>query len=355
MEKEDRHINGSDPDEIVLLRYIQDISPEEEIVLVENWLNSNDGAEKVLLQVAGLDYALRTKKRIESRDPLVAYAKVEKRIRLSHRRFRMSWMYTAAACFLGILILSTAIHLGQQKVSEVTTQIITVQANAGMRTHFNLPDGTVAYLNSGSVLSYPLPYDSNERRVKLTGEAYFKVAHNSEQPFIVSVADDKVRVKVLGTEFNLQAYADEDNIGITLVSGSVLLEVRRNHEITQKVELVPSEKAVFNLHSGDISVQTVNTIYDTAWKEGLLMFKDLPLPQVLKKLSYFYNVTFEVQDPVINSYCFTGTFENKQLSQVLDYLKISSQMDYRIKQVTTDDRLGAQHTTVILKKRNRGN
>lgn len=125
---------------------------------------------------------------------------------------------------MGILILSTTISYWRQKGTGDEAQIVTVQANAGMRTHFNLPDGTVAYLNSGSVLSYPLHYDKKERRVTLTGEAYFKVTHNPEQPFIVSVANDRMRVKVLGTEFNLQSYNNESIVQTTLVSGAVHIE-----------------------------------------------------------------------------------------------------------------------------------
>ena len=107
---------------------------------------------------------------------------------------------------------------------------------------------------------------------------------------------------------------------------------------------------LLSISSGSVSIASVNTEYDTAWKEGRLMFKDMPIPQVLKKLSYFYNVRFDVKDSVINTYRFTGTFENKLLSQILDYLKISSQIDYTIKQMTSDDSSGIQNETVILKK-----
>ena len=90
--------------------------------------------------------------------------------------------------------------------------MVTVRSNPGMRTSCNLPDGTVAYLNSGSTLIYPVPYDNDKRAVTLDGEGYFKVTHDPEKPFIVNVADGKMRVKVLGTEFNLQAYLGEGQI-----------------------------------------------------------------------------------------------------------------------------------------------
>ena len=159
-----------------------------------------------------------------------------------------------------------------------------------------------------------------------------------------------MRVKVLGTEFNLQSYNNESIVQTTLVSGAVHIEAVKNGDIASNIKLKPSERAVYDISSGSVSIATVNTEYDTAWKEGRLMFKDMPIPQVLKKLSYFYNVRFDVKDSVINTYRFTGTFENKQLSQILDYLKISSQIDYTIKQMTSDDSSGIQNETVTLKK-----
>lgn len=349
MGKENIHITGFEPDEVVLLKYIHDIASDEERQYVEDWLEGDATRENILLQLASIDYALCTKKRMESRNSLKAYSKVEKRIGLSARRYWLNRISWGVACFLGVLVLSTLISFWRENVTVGETQLITIQANAGMRTCFNLPDGTVAYLNSGSKLSYPLPYDKKERRVTLIGEAYFKVAYNPEQPFVVCVANDKMRVKVLGTEFNLQSYAGENIVQTTLVSGFVNIEMIRNGSVSNK-KLKPSEKAIYDIHSEVVSVVTVNTDYDTAWKDGRLMFKDMPLPEVLKKLSYFYNVKFEVKDPAINNYCFTGIFDNKQLSQVLDYLRISSQIKYTINHVKSDDSLKVQHTTITLQK-----
>ena len=99
-----------------------------------------------------------------------------------------------------------------------------------------------------------------------------------------------------------------------------------------------------------VEVKKADVESEIAWKDGYLIFKDIPLPQLLKRLSNFYNVEFKVIDPVINSYRFTGTFKNRQLSQVLDYLKISSQIDYSIKQMEADDSESMQREVVILRK-----
>lgn len=349
MDKLNAHM---EPEGIVLLRYIRDEVSEEERVWIEGWLKEDAGNERILQQVATIYYALNTHQRIVSRDPMAAYANVCHQIKSRSRRLWLKRVSAVAACFIGILLISSALSFWYiQNAGISKPQFVTVQANAGMRTHFNLPDGTIAYLNSGSTLTYPLPYDKKERKVSLTGEAYFKVVHNEKQPFVVSVANDRMRVNVLGTEFNLQSYKNERAVETTLVSGSVRIEMVKNGNVVSNVKLKPSEKAVYDIASGRVSIASVNPEYDTAWKDGRLMFKDMPLPEVLKKLAYFYNVKFEVKDPVINSYCFTGTFENKQLSQVLDYLKISSRIDYTIRQMTSDDSLDVQYVTVVLEKK----
>lgn len=178
----------------------------------------------------------------------------------------------------------------------------------------------------------------------------FKVTHNEKQPFIVSTSGDQHRVRVLGTEFNIQAYGDENIISTTLVTGSVNLEVKNKSGNVSHRTLLPSEKAICNLDKEEISVMKINTMYETAWMDGKLMFKDTPLPEALKKLSYYYNVEFVIQDAEIKSYCLTGILDNRLLSQTLDYLRISSNIDYRIEDMKTDDSKGTNRTRVILWK-----
>ncbi len=337
------------PDSSVVLRYIWNTASEEEKAQVDVWLKEDPEHEKVLLQIARIYYANQTRERIASRNSLRAYQKVQKKMQVHVRRFFLKRVSVYAACFLLGLIISSVIYWKKQDNVYLPSQVITIQANAGMRTHLDLPDGTVAYLNSGSTLSYPLPFDKNVRRVSLSGEAYFEVTHNPEQPFVVSVQDDRMRVKVHGTEFNVEAYEQESQIQTTLVSGSIDIEVVENGQVAKKVHLNPSDKAIYDVTKDKINIFPVNTEYETSWINGRLVFKNMPLPQVLKKLSYFYNVKFDVQDDIINSYYFTGTFQDKQLSQVLDYLKITSQIDYEIKTTRSDDSHKIQQSVVVLK------
>lgn len=332
----------------VLFAYIRETASVEECRLVETWLGERAENEKLLMQVANIYHAHHTWERIQARDSLAAFENVTKKIKYRNGRQVLRRLSVVAAClFLGILISSYWFRKPDIGLSQ--RQIVTVRANPGMRTSFNLPDGTVAYLNSGSSLSYPFPYDKDKREVSLNGEAYFKVTPNPLQPFIVSVADDRLQVEVLGTEFNMQAFAEEEQIETTLVTGRVDLRLKNENGTFTKQELYPSEKATFDLRARRLQIEKVNTNYVTAWTEGKLMFKDCPLSKVLKNLSYFYNVKFQVEDPLIETYCFTGTFQDKQLFQVLEYLKISSKIDYVINPMLKDDDNGTEHTTVVLK------
>ena len=304
MKTENRHINFQEPEGMMLLRYIKDTASNEEKSYIEAWLEADENNKRILLQTARIYYANNAMERIASRNPLAAYKKVEGHISRSERSYWLQRVTAAVACIAAIVGLSTLIsYIWINSASkEVHSQFVSLQANAGM-------------------------------------------------PFIVSTFKDHYRVRVLGTEFNIQAYKEEDIISTTLVNGSVDVEVENEEGNSYTCKLQPSEKAVYNLKEGKIVVSEVNIAYETAWIEGKLMFKNTPLSEVLRKLSYYYNVEFTVEDPVIKSYCLTGVLDNRQLSQTLDYLKLSSNIDYRIEEVDTDDSLGIRRTHVILWKK----
>lgn len=351
MENRYTHRAGEEPDGSVLLRYIRSEASDTEKVWVESWLDENEENGKTLEQIARIYYAGRTWERMQSRHSQDAYNVILKKINNRMHKHWLNRIYIAAACFIGVLVMSTAIsYLRVRIVEYLEPQIITVQANAGMRTCFNLPDGTQAYLNSGSRLSYPSSYDERERQVTLVGEAYFSVKHDPEHPFIVSVSHDRLKVKVLGTKFNVQAYENEDVVQTTLVSGAVNIVMEKDAGKTSERNLYPSEKAVYDLTDKTLEVMNVDVEGEIAWKDGRLVFKETPLPEVLRRLANFYNVDFKVMDPVLDSYRFTGTFNNRQLSQILDYLRISSRIDYSIKRMEMDDSLSEQREQVVLRR-----
>lgn len=350
---ENGHITGMDPDGALLFNYLKGVTTEKEKIRVEDWMQVSDENWKMALQVARIYYASRTKERILKRDSLRAYKKVQKCIDGRKKRRSLYRISIAAACFIGLLGMSTMISFWKKTTSIQSSQTVTVSANRGVRTCFDLPDGSVVHLNSGSTLIYPLSNDEKERRVQLSGEAYFSIKRDPERPFIVSLSDDRMRVKVLGTEFNVRAYEKENVIQTTLVTGAVNLEMKDHEGNVNERTLCPSEKAIYDLANKTLEVLKVDVESEIAWKDGRLVFKETPLPEVLNRLANFYNVEFKMMNAELESYLFTGTFNNRQLPQVLDYLRISSQIDYSIKQMHTDDSLSEQRELVEISKMKR--
>ena len=150
-----------------------------------------------------------------------------------------------------------------------------------------LQDGTRVWLNSQSELEYPVVFPRGERRVRLSGEAYFEVAADTAAPFVVDARGD-FEIRVLGTHFNVKAYETDDRYETTLVEGRVSVSDTAGLEVT----LHPSQQLVLD-REGGYEVKVVDTRYYLAWHEGWFYFQDESLEQVLHMVSRWYDVEFE--------------------------------------------------------------
>lgn len=156
-----------------------------------------------------------------------------------------------------------------------------------------LSDGTVVLLNADSKLIFPKHFVGNNRKVRLEGEAYFKVTKNKHLPFIVET--DKVSTKVLGTEFNLKAYPHSP-ANVTLITGSVAVNSNG-----KEILLKPGQNAeVDSNHAFDVT--TVDTECYTQWKDGYFYFDNVPLIDVVRELGRWYNINIEIRDNSLMSY-----------------------------------------------------
>ena len=315
--------NENEIDGTLLLKYLNETAIPEEKALVEAWLAEDTANKDTLLQVVRLYHAHRTRQRIRQRDAGQALIQLNHRMGRHLRRLFIRRIAVAASLFIGLWGIGSMVW--QKRQVEQPSQLITMSSNAGMRTQLTLPDGTSVNLNAGSTLEYPLPFNKNERRIQLSGEAYFKVAHNTGQPFIVSTAEDKMSIRVTGTEFNLQAYETDSLARIALIEGSVQVSIQGHNG---NVPLTPLSMVTYDMKTGKLAINKINPAQVTAWMDGRLIFKDTPMPEVLQQLTHFYTVDFDVQDTVINEYTFTGTFENRPLFQIMEYMKISSKIDF---------------------------
>lgn len=199
--------------------------------------------------------------------------------------------------------------------------------NPGVKGDVTLPDGSRVRLNSASTLRCPDRFTAGARVVELSGEGFFEVVGNPDWPMYVKTPQG-VTVKVTGTKFNVSAYEDDPALKLTLVEGSVTVI----HEATdRRYAVLPNEEMVFY---GETKVVPARKAVDVqpaiVWKDGVLLFENAPMTDVVKRLERWYGVSIVVQDPIILSMNFTASFESESLSQVLQLLKITSRIDYRI-------------------------
>lgn len=196
----------------------------------------------------------------------------------------------------------------------------TILVPFGKRSRITLSDNTKVWLNSGSKLIYPARFHGEIREVFLDGEAMFEVSHDEKHPF--QVLTRNMDVRVLGTVFNLCAYSDENTVSTVLESGSV--ELRYNNNVllgVKKEKMVPGMLAVYNPAEQSIAQTKVNTRDYTSWKDGFVVLEKNSLGSIAKRLSRYYNVSIEFEDPKLAEETFSGYLDLKNSAvQVLEII-----------------------------------
>ncbi|MCV2487682.1 FecR family protein [Flavobacterium sp. SH_e] len=206
----------------------------------------------------------------------------------------------------------------------------TLKVPYGKKIEVQLSDGTLVHLNSGTALRYPVQFGKNKnRQVYLTGEAYFEVSKDKAHPFTVN--SQEVNVEVLGTKFNVDAYANNSSTDVVLVEGKVSLYKDQKTNDNQ-VFLTPGFKASNLKGQSTFKTEQVNTDYYTAWVTGSLVFKNASFDDIIKKLERQYNVTFINRNKTLGREIFNARFDNEPIEVVLKYFSDSYEIDYIINQ-----------------------
>jgi len=231
----------------------------------------------------------------------------------------------AATLFLPLLLaggLTIGYLLNSSKSTVEQSVSSVIHAPMGSRVSFNLPDGTKGWLNSGSSLTYSIPFNSN-RSVALSGEAWFDVTPDQQHPFEIMTGQSKV--KVLGTSFNVSAYKESQYIEVVLQQGKV--EFYQNSS-KEKFTMAPSQKLVCS--KGKVEVTTTDPSKYEAWTEGKLVFRGDNMAEVARRIERWYNVKVVLADKDLETYSFRATFEDDSLEEVMRLLSLTSPIDYKI-------------------------
>lgn len=263
-----------------------------------------------------------------------ALANVHRKINKQQKpRFLQLFKTVAAVLVFPLLFSSVYFFLHDTKSEPVLSgqQWYTLKTGSGMRSEFQLPDGTNVWLNSNTTLRYPMAFSATAREVFISGEAYFDVAENQQKPFLVNTG--KLTIQVTGTEFMASNYPDEHLTEIVLVEGSVNLcqtEATGKHNLIHRMQ--PGDRAILEEGDNKLFVEQVNVAKYIAWKDGKLIFRDDAMTEVVRRLNRWYGVDIQLNEDHLEDYVYTATFEDESLFQVLDLLKLSAPIEYTIKQ-----------------------
>ena len=253
-----------------------------------------------------------------------AYAIVRERIQKNMRFHKLlsQVQRVAAILFIPLLIGSLWYVFSNDKgENKFTTSTYSAKSPVGMLSVLTLPDSSKVWLNSGSTLSYSIPFTKSNRRVAIRGEAYFEVSKIHGSSFYVK--SSKLEVKVVGTKFNFKAYDDENITEVVLEEGKVELHPSMEGK-GNNIVMLPGTRAIVDNRNGHIVTNVENTERFTSWRKGMMIFDNTSFGEVAKQLERWYGIEIVVKDLEIYKYKITTKFKDETLKNVLEMLEISS-------------------------------
>ncbi|TMU56113.1 FecR family protein [Flagellimonas algicola] len=220
------------------------------------------------------------------------------------------------------------------KYSEVSSKrelaYNTLTVPQGKTFQLQLSDGTIAYLNAGSSIKYPVQFmEGAQRQIYVQGEAFLDVAKDPNHPFVVNT--NGLNVRVLGTQFNVSAYPEDETTEVVLVEGAVSLYTEEDGYGSEKnVKLEPGFKGSFDKTSNHIDTSKVITSLYTSWINGKLVFRNMTFSNIMKKLERHYDVTIVNNNKDLTHDLFNANFGKEPIENVLMELKANYGIDYQI-------------------------
>lgn len=325
MEAEDRRMKELDDIERLIIASLDQTASDEELTELYAWLKTSKKNQANYYQIKDTWEATS---KFHVPDTKKAWRQLNKQLKRNENQ--SGWLIElvkVAAVALLVAIASYVIFEWSPEQKDASSVAKVIVPNGSQSTVI-LADGTSVKLNAGSELIYPSQFDAEVRQVELKGEGYFKVKHDASHPFIVSAG--QLDVQVLGTEFNVMAYSDEDCIETTLVEGSVAIN-KKGADKQHSIILTPGQKAV--LKDGELAVLQANLELETTWTQNGFYFQSTSFEELVRRLERWYDVEIVLNESDFEDLTFTGKFKNKEtIWQVLDVIQMTTPISYQSKE-----------------------
>lgn len=243
---------------------------------------------------------------------------------LKLKRYLKVWKYAASILILISLGLGSLFLVQTKRLndfSQMASNEMVIKTSTGAPSHLLLPDGTEVWINSSSTLKYPSVFSENQRDVQLEGEAFFHVTKN-HVPFVVHAP--KCNVKVYGTQFNVDAYSDQERSIVALKEGSISI----SGENIKEHFLKPGMIAEID-NSSNVQINKVTKVDDYAdWMDGKQSFKGRPLKEITDRLGRKFGVRFVYKDPKAAQYTYNLSFSTESLKEILELLEFTAPLHF---------------------------
>ncbi len=230
----------------------------------------------------------------------------------------------AAVLFLaliGSVAKLTMLHLAGNETPVFYTETYVPK---GEKSELTLPDGTHLYINADTRVEVPSTFSETNRRLKIDGQAYFEVKHNSDSPFLVET--ESVNIEVLGTSFDVSCYKDDEMVTTMLDEGKIRFVGANNNKVNGTF-LKPGETAYYHKSSGVFKIKATDKGHNqAAWKEGKLKFKDMPFHVLAAKIERLYNVEITMDD-ALKFQRYTGEIDDETVREVMNNFAIATPFD----------------------------
>lgn len=248
------------------------------------------------------------------------------------RYVRTVAMALSAAAVLVIAFLFYQYMPGVISTDEDVTEgnkVRQIVTERGQRTNIRLLDGTSVQLNSNSKIEIPPTYNDSVRIVQLEGEGFFEVASDSAKPFIVQSGETYTRV--LGTKFGVRTYSGEGKVQVVVAEGKVAMGVGHGVFDSEEMFIAANQKGSISKYEASKTNHVKDLDRYLGWKDGKLVFNDTPLGEVVPELERWYDVEIRLEDSSIKDLRFNASFQNESLTEVMNVLALSLDLNYNRK------------------------
>lgn len=285
-------------------------------------LDSIDLARKIVEALVFEEKDFAREEYQDSIDRLKAYLDKKSSVQIKVRWLASNWRKVAAILLLPVIGLSLYLSAGKPR-KEVAGQIIQYIVPEGQKSKVILSDGTQVWLNSGSTLSVSLDKGEN-RKVQLSGEAYFDVIKNSKEPFVVNTKS--YSVKVFGTKFNVRSYSDQLESETVLKEGSISIISQTQEEL----KMVPGQRFFLDSDKKRTLSEVDPDVY-TSWKENILKIDNERLQNLMVQMEHWYGIKIQIEDfDRVKDLRYTLTIKTESLREMLELMNFVTPLNYKI-------------------------